>query len=165
MGRRRTVSVAVATLGLVAACASDDSNPSTSPPDASAETSTPEPVDIGTGTQWSDLYRDIFGPTGRPGSCAFLSTCHGSADADGVKAGGVSCVDARGCRQSFLDLKLVKPENQSDPDKATLFLVIRNRDATGTVRGFMPRTPSSFVFPAKSIERMKAWIRDGAPDN
>src|SRR5262245_12630143 len=35
-------------------------------------------VDCGTGSKWSELYRDIFGPTNQPGSCSIQSKCHGA---------------------------------------------------------------------------------------
>jgi hypothetical protein len=122
---------------------------------------------IGTGSHWSDLYRDIFGPTGRAGSCSFRSNCHGSADAAGSTSGsGIQCFDEKGCRQSFLDKGLVSTFDAEAPENSALILsILRRRKADGTVSGFMPESPSDYLFSAVCLDRMKAWIRDGAKDD
>lgn len=156
---------------LASACSSDTpatpvNNPS---PDGGAadgsSDAAAEPVDVGSGTKWSDLYRDIFGPTGRPGSCVFSAGCHASETAAGVVGGGIRCFDQKGCREGFLAASLVKQENVANPDTAALFSVVRHRKANGDESGFMPKEPEDFYFPAKSIERMKTWIKDGFKDD
>lgn len=121
---------------------------------------------IGSGTKWSDLYRDVFGPTGRPGSCSFQASCHGSEDGDGVLAGGIRCFDAKGCRQSFLELGLVGTGDATAPEQATLFTrVLRHRTEDGSVAGFMPAAPSSYLFAPQCLDRMKAWVAGGVKDD
>jgi hypothetical protein len=155
---------------VIAACSSDTpATPTNNSADAGAGDAKTdakvEPVDVGSGTKWSDLYRDIFGPTGRPGSCVFQSGCHGSEKAGGVAGGGIRCFDQKGCREGFLALNLVKQEHVADPDTAPLFSIVRHRKANGEEAGFMPKEPADFYFPAKSIERMKTWIKDGFKDD
>jgi hypothetical protein len=121
----------------------------------------------GSGTKWSDLYNDIFGPTQQPGSCSFRSNCHGSPEADGARSGsGVQCFDGAGCRQSFLQKNLVSPDDAAAPEKSGLLLgLLRLRRPDGTIVGFMPQAPADYVFPDDCIERIKTWIRDGAKDD
>lgn len=133
-------------------------------------TAPPAPMEgpcVGEGTKWSDLYRDIFGPTGRAGSCSFRSNCHGSPDGDGAKSGsGIECFDEKGCRKSFFDKGLVSAANATAPEQAVLFArLLRLRQPDGRVTGFMPDSPSNYLFSPQCLDRMKAWIRDGATDD
>src|SRR5689334_799520 len=42
--------------------------------------------------EWRVLYRDLFGPTGKGGSCSFNETCHGSPSGTGAQSGsGIQC--------------------------------------------------------------------------
>ncbi|MDF2695185.1 MAG: hypothetical protein K0S65_3568 [Labilithrix sp.] len=138
----------------------------------SATTPPPAPPDIlstcrGTGTTWSDLYNDVFGPTGEPGSCSFRGNCHGSADAAGARSGaGIECFDRAGCRQSFLDKNLVSPDDAAAPEESGLLLgLLRYRRADGSTVGFMPQEPANFYFPDSCLERIKTWIAGGAKDD
>jgi hypothetical protein len=124
-------------------------------------------VNIGSGSKWSDLYRDIFSPIGRPGSCAYTPNCHGSPDGAGAKArGGIQCFDQAGCRQSLIDKNQVRTRDAAAPDNAPLLIgLLRIKKPDGTIVGFMPKEPSSFAFPEKSLERIRAWIANGIPDD
>lgn len=120
-------------------------------------------TECGEGTTWSSLYRDLFGPTGKPGSCTFQGTCHGSPDAAGSKA-GILCVDEAGCRLSMIDKNLATPEDQAAPEAAQINFLIRNRNPkTGKNRGIMPKSPSDYVFPEACMERIRGWIVKGVP--
>ncbi len=135
---------------------------------ATAPPFTPPTVDAGTscgtGTKWSELYRDIFGNKGSPGSCSFAANCHGSPEGEGTRSSaGIACFDEAGCRQSMLDQQLVKVTNAPAPEGATLFNILRIREASGAVGGIMPKEPASFVYPPACIERMKGWIANGSP--
>jgi hypothetical protein len=160
----------ITTASVASACSSDTpATPTNNVSDAgSGDASSDgkvEPVDIGSGTKWSDLYRDIFGPTNRPGSCVFKAGCHGSETSAGVTGGGIRCFDQKGCREGLIAANLIKQENVANPDSAPLFLVVRHRKANGEESGFMPKEPADFYFPAKSIDRMKTWIKDGFKDD
>jgi hypothetical protein len=122
---------------------------------------------FGSGTKWSDLYRDIFGPTGRPGSCSFRSECHGTPEGTGARSGsGIQCFDEKGCRQSFFDKNIITPQDSAAPEKSGLFVgLLRVRKPDGTITGFMPQQPADYVFPDTCVERIKTWIRDGAKDD
>lgn len=117
----------------------------------------------GEGTTWSSLYRDIFGPTDRPGSCSFASYCHGDPDGTGAKK--FKCFDMVGCREGMIEAELVDVSNASNPYEAGLFGIIRHRDPNdGQVHTApMPREPGDYVFPDACIERMKGWIESGIP--
>lgn len=117
----------------------------------------------GEGTKWSELYRDIFGPTGQGGSCVFTAACHGSPSGDGAGV-GILCENEAGCRQSFIDEGLVSAANASNPDGAKLLdSILRYRKPNGTIPGFMPAEPIGYTFPPTCIERIKGWIARGIP--
>lgn len=123
-------------------------------------------VDCGTGTTWHSLYTDIFGPTGKAGSCSFATSCHGTPDGDGAKSGaGIHCFDEAGCRQSMFDQNMVSAGNAPNPGQANLFGILRHRTATGRVAGIMPKEPTDYVFPDACLERVRGWIAAGAPAN
>jgi hypothetical protein len=127
--------------------------------------------DFGTGTTWTDLYRDIFGPTGKPGSCSLESNCHGANAAKDPKAGandpaGIKCFDQKSCRQSFFTAGLLNSSSAKNPDNAPLFGVLRLCQPNGSAVGIMPKDPvASFKADGSNVQRIKAWIRAGAPDN
>jgi hypothetical protein len=134
------------------------------PPDTGAPP--PPPEDVGSGTKWSDLYRDIFGPTGRPGSCSFAGNCHGTPEGAGAKSGsGIHCYDQKTCRESLLAQFLVEQKDVAAPDGSNLFGVLRFARANDEVVGIMPKEPSSFRFPLKSIARIRTWMADGFKDD
>jgi hypothetical protein len=146
----------------------DAGTAATTPPEVPPDTKpTPAPCD-GTGTRWSDLYNDIFGPTGKGGSCAFQSNCHGSAEGGGARSlAGIQCFDLKGCRQSFLDKNLVTAKDTTDPDKSILLrgLLRRISPDDGKTIGFMPQAPADYIFSETCVDRMKTWIANGYPDD
>lgn len=129
-----------------------------------AATTPPEPTEgpcIGDGTHWRDLYRDIFGPTGRPGSCSFRSNCHGTAEAQGAQSSNMHCFSEHECWESFS-----KWADSTDPDQASLVTsLLRLRGPDGNVIGFMPKTPSNYLFSPACITRVKLWIKAGAQED
>jgi hypothetical protein len=139
----------------------------TNPPPFTPPTEMEPAVCRGTGTRWSDLYNDIFGPTGEPGSCSYRSNCHGSPDSAGARSpAGIQCYDMKGCRQSFFDRNLVAQKDSAAPEKSGLLLgLLRHRKADGTVIGFMPQSPAGYLFSDVCVDRIKTWIRDGLKDD
>ncbi len=136
------------------------------PADAAAEAA-PEPPedDAGSGTKWTDLYRDFFGPSGRA-SCAGDGACHGAPNQAGaITAGGFVCADEAGCRTKMIESGLVRlPADASDPSSSTLVRILRKRNPDGSVTGIMPKRPA-YVFSKTSIGRIETWIASGAkPD-
>jgi hypothetical protein len=142
----------------------DTTPPPFNPPTQDAA---PAAVDEGSGSKWSDLYRDLFGPTGHPPSCSFQSDCHGSPEGEGAKSpAGIKCFDQTGCRQSFFDTGLLKPADKDDPGNSVLLAgLLRIRRPDGSISGFMPDEPRDYVFSDKSVERIKEWIKNGAPND
>lgn len=123
-------------------------------------------LDAGSGTTWTDLYRDLFGPTGGA-SCAGNGPCHGSAEESGASGShGYVCASREGCRESMLSLEtgLVQASDSTAPEKSTLVATLRRRSAKGGIVGTMPKR-SEYVFSHDSIARIEAWIRNGAPDD
>jgi hypothetical protein len=155
---------------LVSAAACSSSSGSGSPGDADASAieagvdAAPEPPedDAGSGTAWPDLYRDLFGPTGRA-SCAGDGACHGAPNQAGaISASGFVCADETGCRTKMLEAGLVKlPGDASDPSSSVLVKVLRKRNADGSLTGFMPKRPA-YVFSRTSIGRIETWTANGA---
>lgn len=121
-------------------------------------------ADCGTGTKWSELYRDIFG-SGKPGSCNFASSCHGNPEGEGAKAGaGIKCFDEAGCRLSIIEQNLAKPSNAAKPEDAFLFKgILRVVNSSGRTVGIMPKEPASYVYSTACLDRMKGWIANGVP--
>jgi hypothetical protein len=157
---------------LAAACTE---TPTTSPrPSGSSSTSsgsssggTEEPAYIlddgsGTGTTFSALYADLFGPSGRASCAGTGSACHASEDAAGAIAKFV-CATEDGCKTSMLgESRLVRADSDpAQPGSALLVKALRRKDADGEVIGRQPKSPL-FVFHDRSLERIKAWIADGA---
>jgi hypothetical protein len=141
----------------------------TTPPPSSV---TPQTCDIGadagSGTHWSDLYRDFFGPTGAA-SCAGNGTCHGDANQSGAKSsGGYVCgANKDDCRASLLSENtglIALPADQAAPEKSGLVTELRRKKADGTVVGLMPKTPAC-VFEPEAIDRITTWIKNGAPND
>jgi hypothetical protein len=125
-------------------------------------------IESGSGTKWSDLHRDLFGPTGRPGSCAFKGNCHGSADQAGAKASSdfVCGANKTECRANLLRLNLVSDADKAAPEKSSLIAgILRIRDASNNIVGIMPKEPSNCVYSQASLDRIETWIKNGFPDD
>jgi len=120
--------------------------------------------ECGTGSKWSELYRDIFG-SGKAGSCTFAANCHGTPTGDGaLSASAIKCFDEAGCRQSIIDQFLARPSNAENPTGSPLIKgILRARTASGTLRGIMPREPADYVFPQACLDRISGWIANGVP--
>jgi len=134
-------------------------DPTEQPLDASSEEE-----DAGSGTGFSDLYRDFFGPTGRA-SCAGNGQCHGSASELGASSSAFICSDQATCYSTMTGAaNLAKPSDASDPTKSVLLGVLRHRDASNDIVGFMPKSPA-YVFSSTSIARISTWIAAGVPND
>jgi hypothetical protein len=125
-------------------------------------------ADAGTGTTWTSLYTDFFGPSGAA-KCSGDGTCHGDkTQAGAVSSGGYVCgPDKAACRASLLDpgTGLVQlPHDQADPSLSGLVQELRRRKPDGTVVGLMPKRPAC-IFEQAAIDRVQTWIKNGAPDD
>jgi hypothetical protein len=113
------------------------------------------------GTSWTNLYCSLFGPTGQPGSCTFQAgNCHGDNGLGASASTGIQCFDRKGCRESFIRMRLTEEKDQINPAGASIFAIIRTEG-----RGFMPKAPADYKFKPSDIARIQAWIADGVPDN
>jgi hypothetical protein len=150
----------------LAACGAEGTRP-TEASSADVQTGPPpeDSVDAGSGITWTDLYRDLFGPSGQA-SCAGDGGCHGAAESSGSVPSGFVCASKGDCRASILsaDSSLVLPGDSSAPARSQLVATLRRRSATGGIIGLMPKSPA-YVFSHDSINRIEAWIRNGAPDD
>lgn len=119
--------------------------------------------DAGSGSKWSDLYRDLFGPTGAA-KCADPS-CHGSPTTGAARV-GILCVDQVGCRQSLLDKGWIQPPADFEaPEASGFYTILRRCDAQNQTLGTMPQKPSSYHFSPASLARVATWLRNGAPND
>ncbi len=175
------VFVGAAVLGLAASCANAGGEVKGGELTAAgAEAAEPPFFDSGTAigevaieklcstAEWSALYRDIFSPVGKPGSCAFNATCHGTREGAGATSGtGIECYDERGCCQSMFDKQLVSPSNASAPEQSSLIRAVLRRKTDAGTKGFMPKEPLDYTYPDESLDRIKDWIRlaTAAPTN
>jgi hypothetical protein len=123
-------------------------------------------LDAGSGTTWTDLYRDLFGPTGQARCSGQGGGCHGASESSGTIASGYVCSTAEGCRASLLspESSLVQPQGSGSLDASKLVRALRRRSAAGSIVGAMPRD-SAYVFSHDSINRIEAWVQAGAPDD
>ncbi len=119
--------------------------------------------DAGSGTRFTDLYRDFFGPTGQA-SCAGSGQCHGSATEPGAASSSFICADQAGCYATMSSSSLVRASDATDPSNSVLISVLRHRDTAGKVVGFMPKSPA-YEFSSTSIARISTWIAAGAPND
>lgn len=125
-----------------------------------------ERVDAGSGSTWTDLYRDFFGPTGAA-SCAGDGNCHGTRDTQGALGSqGYVCADKDGCWASMTAASpgLVTTADATDPTKSTLYVTLRHRRSDGSLAGSMPQRPS-YVFSVASMDRIASWIQRGAKND
>jgi hypothetical protein len=125
---------------------------------------------------WRGLYRDFFGKRAKS-SCAGTGLCHGSPTQAGAKQSNFVCADVDGCFASMrgsshpeprvLMGPLVADSAKAAPESANLFKAIRYLTPEGVqVPNLnMPLSPSDFYFKNGDIQRMQAWIRNGAQND
>lgn len=117
----------------------------------------------GTGTTWSSLYGDLFGPSGAA-SCKGSGACHGDGEQAGaLGSGGFVCADKDGCVASLKSVGLVKDSDKGQPDNSAFYRVLR-RVENGQTLGLMPKSPA-YVFSDGDLARIKTWIANGAPND
>lgn len=151
-------------LGSLGATLSACSDPSPGVP-IEADAAVPLSVarDSGSGATFTDLYRDLLGPSGAA-TCTKAGSCHGGASESGTRASGYICgADKAECRSTLLSSGLLVP-GEKDFTKSKLYAVLR-KDAGGSVRGNMPKSPTDYVFTAAELDRIGQWVATGAPDD
>ncbi len=120
--------------------------------------------DAGSGTTWSDLHRDYFGPTGKA-SCAGTGQCHGDGAQPGAQASGYVCgPTAAACYAGITSQSanlLTVGDTTDDPTTTLLYATLRKCSGGGT----MPLSPANLQFTSADMARIAAWIKSGAPDN
>lgn len=136
----------------------------------------------GTGTKWTDLYRDFFGPTGAA-KCAGNGQCHGAADQPGaVASGGYICPDVTPppdagsnpakaqCRDTMTKVIIVSPPGGPSScgqpfAKAYMHNVIRKATAAADDENNMPRSPFTYTFSDADVARIDTWVQAGCKDD
>lgn len=115
--------------------------------------------DSGSGDTFTDIYRDILGPTGFA-SCTASSNCHGGASEVGTQSSGYICKDKAQCRSTLISSgQLVQGEK--DFTKTNLYRALRRSEKEGR----MPQVPSGLIFTQAELDRIGRWVAAGAPDN
>lgn len=110
------------------------------------------PVDAGAGITFTDLYRDLFGPTGSASCSGGGGSCHGTAS----PPGGFGCGSNKSdCRTSVAALAA-----GADFKSSGLFAILRKSNGEGR----MPKSPT-FVFDDPTLNRIAAWAAAGAKDD
>jgi hypothetical protein len=123
--------------------------------------------DASTGSTYTELYQDYFGPAGGANCSGSVGACHGEASGAGaIGSGGFVC----GASQSdcFAGMSsgtadLLSSSATAHPENSGLEVALRKASGTGTDN--MPLTPVSCVFSDDDIARISAWIAAGAANN
>jgi hypothetical protein len=123
----------------------------TPPPPPPAPTSSAR-IDSGTGTTFTDLYRDLFGPTGAASCSGSGGSCHGTPAPPGGFACGPNKSD---CRTSVAALA-----RGADFKSSALFAILRKSNGDGR----MPKS-SAYAFDGTTMDRIGAWVAAGAKDD
>ncbi len=125
-------------------------------------------ADAGTGSTFTDLYRDYFGPTGGASCSGSVGNCHGESTGVGaLSSGGFVC----GASQSdcytgmhITTADLLSASDTATPANSGLVMALRKETPAGTNN--MPfDPPSTCVFTDDDIGRITAWVGAGAPNN
>jgi hypothetical protein len=117
--------------------------------------------DRGSGSTYTDLYRDFFGPTGLA-SCTARSICH-VPNGTGALTSGFTCAPDRNACFSSMTTVLVPPGSSASPEHAELYRILRKAPPTPG-SGPMPRN-SAFAFCPDDLARIEAWIAAGTPND
>jgi hypothetical protein len=133
------------------------------PPGPVTETPDAGEADAGSGTTFTDIYRDLLGPNGG-GSCAGNGSCHGAAGQPGAAVGFICGTDKAQCRATLLSSGFVTA-GEKDFTKTYLYSQIRKRNADGTTIGRMPKAPFTYAFSPASVDRIAKWVAAGALDD
>jgi hypothetical protein len=133
---------------------------------------------------WTDLYACYFGPMGKA-SCSAQSFCHGTAGADGTAQSGFLCGGSQeACWKGMTAAGSIVPSQGSMKPTQTLLYGSLRKALGGSVTGTMPCNPetthdpdggstitcsadqgSTFAFTQSDLDRITAWIEEGAQDN
>jgi hypothetical protein len=118
--------------------------------------------DRGDGSDFSDLYRDFFGPTGRA-SCSAQSICHVAGGTGAQTSGGYVCVPDQQACWSSMTTTIVPDGGSATPEDTVLYKALRKAPPTPG-SGPMPRN-SSFAFCPDDLKRISEWIMAGAAND
>jgi hypothetical protein len=115
----------------------------------------------GDGSTFTDLYRDFFGPTGLA-SCSSRSICHVPGGTGAMTSNYVCDPDKDGCWMGMTS-SIVPGGGSLDPEHTTLYMALRKAPPLAG-SGPMPRN-SAFAFCPGDLDRIRAWIAAGAPND
>jgi hypothetical protein len=148
---------------------------------------------LGTGTTFTDLYDDFFGPMSKAfpnaqgqAGCAGIGACHGDPTQPGaIASGGYVCpapdkdagaVAGGGdagdggtlsikeiCRATMIKSGIVTCGQPFD--MSYVKHVIRKINHAPDDENNMPRDPYTYAFSDKGVARFGAWVESGCPDN
>jgi hypothetical protein len=137
-----------------------------------------------TGSTWTDLYADYFGPGGS-GSCSGQSYCHDTAAATGAMTSGFVCGPTQeSCWEGMVfgipadaGGGIFPPLASSEG--AQLFSALHKTTSSGQDLDNMPcgaapqgaepplclSTNAAYAFTPADLARITSWIQQGAQDN
>jgi len=118
----------------------------------------------GTGTTWSDLYRDCFGPG--YADCGGTGGCHRSSQDTGTSFSGFLCgASKESCYEGMVGIdSLVTPNGTQQPEKTRLYAALRKAPPLTSPERAMPNN-TGFAFTADDLARINAWIKNGAKND
>ena len=124
--------------------------------------------DASTGSTYTELYQDYFGPSGGANCSGTVGACHGEPSGAGaLGSGGFVCGTSQASCLTGMNVTtadLLSPSDTSHPASSGLEVALRKAEANGTTNN-MPLVPVSCVFSDDDIARISAWIAAGAPNN
>ncbi len=119
------------------------------------------------GTTWTDLYRDILGPSGKASCAGTPGNCHGDMSSAGYSLSNYVCPlgDSKACYSSLTSSSSNGLLIPGKPFEATgLYLALR-KEVDGGFSGTMPKQPSNVCFTPDDLQRIGMWYAAGSPDN
>jgi hypothetical protein len=118
--------------------------------------------DRGSGSTFTDLYRDFFGPTGLA-SCTAMSACHISPMGRGYKNTHYTCSPDQSTCWMTMTTSIVPSGGSATPETTTMYRALRKAPPIPH-SGPMP-LGSTFAFCPSDLQRIAEWIADGAQNN
>ena len=124
--------------------------------------------DAGTGSTFTDLYRDYFGPNSTASCSGTAGACHGDASGAGaLGSGGFVCGTSQAdcfTGMNVTTADLLSTSDTAHPENSGLEVALRKATAGG-INNMPLDPPNTCVFTDADIARISAWVAAGAQNN